>query len=119
MQRADTAVIGAGIAGLAHAYAAAGRGHRVVLFERNVRAVGASIRNFGLVWPIGVPEPLTDRALRSREIWLDLAGKAGLGASPTVHSCSPISLTSITCWLNLAQPRTRTAWVASCSPPRK
>ena len=81
-QHADIAVIGAGIAGLAHAYAAARRGHRVVLFERHQRAVGASIRNFGLVWPIGVPEALVDRALFGRKAWLDLAGKAGFTCQP-------------------------------------
>ena len=82
IRRADIAIIGAGIAGLAHAYAAAKRGYRVVLFERNLRAVGASIRNFGLVWPIGVPETLVDRALHGRSVWLDLARQAGFGCNP-------------------------------------
>ena len=82
IRRAEVAVIGAGIAGLAHAYAAAKRGYRVVLFERNVRAVGASIRNFGLVWPIGVPETLVDRALYGRNVWLELARQAGFGCNP-------------------------------------
>lgn len=82
-QEADIAVIGAGIVGLAHAYAAARRGHRVVLFERSERAVGASIRNFGLVWPVGLAlTPLYDRAMRSREIWLDLAARAGFWHEP-------------------------------------
>ncbi len=81
-QHADTGVIGAGIAGLAHAYAAARHGQRVVLFERHQRSVGASIRNFGLVWPIGVPEALVDRALFGRSTWLDLASKAGFTCQP-------------------------------------
>ncbi len=77
--RADVAVIGAGIVGLAHALAAAKQGKKVILLERNERAVGASIRNFGLVWPIGQPAgPLYERALRSRNIWLEIAEKSGI-----------------------------------------
>lgn len=76
---ADIAIVGAGIVGLAHAYAAAKRGYKVVLFERSERAIGASIRNFGLIWPIGQPSgKLYERALRSREIWLELSDKANL-----------------------------------------
>ncbi|WP_219413489.1 TIGR03364 family FAD-dependent oxidoreductase [Pseudonocardia nigra] len=73
----DVAVIGGGIVGLAHALAAARRGERVTLFERDERAVGASVRNFGLLWPIGQPADLYPRALRSREIWLDLLKRSG------------------------------------------
>lgn len=76
--RAQIAVVGAGIVGLAVAYAAIRRGMSVVLFERNAFAVGASVRNFGLVWPIGQPAgPTHDVALRSREIWLDYLKTAG------------------------------------------
>jgi FAD dependent oxidoreductase TIGR03364 len=77
-QQADVAVIGGGIIGLATAYHLAQQGRSVVLFERNTKAVGASIRNFGLLWPIGqAPGHAYQRAVRSCEIWKQVAGKAG------------------------------------------
>jgi len=83
LHHADVAVVGAGIVGLAHALAAAKRGLKVVVFDRNPAAVGASIRNFGMVWPIGQPTgSLLDRALRSRAIWIEVASKAGFHADP-------------------------------------
>lgn len=79
----DVAIVGAGIVGMAHALAAAKRGLSVVVFERNPYAVGASIRNFGMVWPIGQPAgQLYQRALKSREIWLEIASRAGFAADP-------------------------------------
>lgn len=73
----DILIVGAGIVGLAHALAAAKRGYKVTVFERNPYAVGASIRNFGMIWPIGQPQgSLRDRALKSREIWTEVALKA-------------------------------------------
>jgi FAD dependent oxidoreductase TIGR03364 len=75
----DVAVVGAGIVGLAIAYIAAQKGQKVAVFERHPRAVGASVRNFGLIWPVGQPAgPALDRALRSREVWLEIAGACGL-----------------------------------------
>lgn len=75
----DLAVVGAGIVGLAHALAAARRGLRVLVIERDAQANAASVRNFGLVVVSG-QEPGRQRRLaeRTRDIWLDLAGPAGI-----------------------------------------
>lgn len=75
----DAGVVGAGILGLAHAYHLAKRGLRVIVFERNPRAQGASVRNFGMIWPVGQPAgPLGVMANRSRELWLDVLRASGL-----------------------------------------
>ena len=80
---ADILIIGAGIVGLAHALAAAKRGFRVVVFERNPDAVGASIRNFGMIWPVGQPVGhLYERALKARQIWAEVAPQAGFHLDP-------------------------------------
>ncbi len=76
---ADVIIVGAGIVGLAVAYQAAKKGKKVVIIERSVQAQGASIRNFGLIWPIGQAKgPLLDRAMRSRTAWLTVAPEAGI-----------------------------------------
>jgi D-hydroxyproline dehydrogenase subunit beta len=78
-EAADVAIVGAGIIGLAHAYVAAKTGYRVSVFERNAAASGASVRNFGMVWPIGQSAgAMYQMALRSREIWRALLDEAGL-----------------------------------------
>ena len=83
-EKADIAVVGGGILGLAHASVLARTGKRVVLFERGQRAAGASVRNFGMVWPIGQPAgEMHQLALRSREIWLDTLVAARLNYRPT------------------------------------
>ena len=77
--RFDDIVVGAGIVGLAHAYHLARRGRRVAVFERSRKAEGASVRNFGMLWPIGQPFGEPRRlALRSLEIWLEVLRAAGL-----------------------------------------
>lgn len=81
---ADLAIVGAGIVGLAHAYHALKKGLKVVLFEKEQFAVGASVRNFGMIWPIGqaLGEGL-ELALRSREHWIDVSKAAGFWLNPS------------------------------------
>lgn len=89
MPARDVLIVGGGIVGLAHAYEAARRGLSVLLCERAPRAIGASIRNFGMIWPIGQPAGRAfRRALKSRETYLTLAPKAGFWLDPvgSVHA---------------------------------
>ena len=73
----DLIVVGAGIVGLAHALAAARRGLKVAVVERDTRAMSASVRNFGFVTVTGQAQGDTRRrALRSREVWAEIAPQA-------------------------------------------
>src|SRR5262245_8806804 len=75
--RKSAIVVGAGIVGLATARALAIRKYDVKVIERTDRAVGASIRNFGMIWPIGQPDGiLYERALLSAKIWKDICKEA-------------------------------------------
>ncbi|HKA42212.1 MAG TPA: TIGR03364 family FAD-dependent oxidoreductase [Burkholderiales bacterium] len=75
----DLAVVGAGIVGLAVALAASRRGWRVLVLDRESRAVGASIRNFGFITVTGQEAgPTWQRALRSRDIWSEICPQAGI-----------------------------------------
>lgn len=79
MKKKSAIVIGAGIVGLATARALAVRGYSVSVFERNEQAVGASIRNFGMIWPIGqATGPLFERAMLSRSIWKEICTEANI-----------------------------------------
>ncbi len=81
---ADIVVVGAGIIGLAHAWMAAREGRKVVVLERRLAAAGASVANFGLLWPIGQPAgAMLDRAMRSRALWIELLQAAGIPHKPT------------------------------------
>jgi FAD dependent oxidoreductase TIGR03364 len=78
-QHFDVLVVGAGIVGLAHALAARRAGLRVAVIDRDARAAGASIRNFGFITVTGQEAGITwRRAMRSRDVWAELAGPAGI-----------------------------------------
>ncbi|WP_192181155.1 TIGR03364 family FAD-dependent oxidoreductase [Mesorhizobium amorphae] len=78
-QQFDLAIVGAGIVGLAHALAAVRRGLSVVVIDRDAQANGASVRNFGFITVSGQERgQVWRRAMRSRDIWLEVAGPAGI-----------------------------------------
>jgi FAD dependent oxidoreductase TIGR03364 len=75
----DVVIVGSGIIGLAHASVAARQGLRVAVFDRSPRPLGASIRNFGMLWPIGQPPGhRLQTALNSRRLWLEWLNEAGI-----------------------------------------
>ena len=78
-QHNDLLIIGAGILGLSHAYAAARRGLKVRVFERSATPLGASVRNFGQALVTGQPPgQMLELARASRDIWGQWAQLAGL-----------------------------------------
>jgi FAD dependent oxidoreductase TIGR03364 len=75
----DLAVVGAGIVGLGCALAAARRGKRVVVIDRDAQANGASVRNFGFVTVSGqAAGAMWRRAGRSRDVWAEVAAEANI-----------------------------------------
>jgi glycine/D-amino acid oxidase-like deaminating enzyme len=67
-------VVGGGVFGTMHALFALARGATVVHLERDLVPSGATVRNFGLVWVSGrAPGRELQLALRSRELWEDIA----------------------------------------------
>jgi FAD dependent oxidoreductase TIGR03364 len=84
MPQHDLIVVGAGIVGLAHALAAARRGKRVLVLDRDAQANGASIRNFGFVTVTGQERGrVWELASRSAAIWREIAGPAGIAIEQT------------------------------------
>ena len=77
--RFDLAVVGAGIVGLATALAAARRGLRVIVIDRDAQANGASVQNFGFITVTGQErQQMWPRARRSCEVWHEVAAAAGI-----------------------------------------
>ncbi|UVJ43816.1 TIGR03364 family FAD-dependent oxidoreductase [Pseudomonas sp. LS1212] len=75
--QSDILIVGAGILGLSHAYAAARRGLRVRVFERSATPLGASVRNFGQALVTGQPPgQMLELAKASRPIWAQWAQQA-------------------------------------------
>lgn len=82
-------IIGSGIIGLAHALTARGAGYEVTVIDRDTRPVGASVRNFGTIWPIGLAfGPEREQGLMGMNRWRELAPLAGFHAD----SCGSVSL---------------------------
>lgn len=83
MSKKSAIVIGAGIVGLATARALAMKGYAVKIYECNLKASGASVRNFGMIWPIGQPAgKLYERAIRSRDCWKEIGNASKLWYDP-------------------------------------
>ncbi|MEJ0102354.1 MAG: FAD-dependent oxidoreductase [Bacteroidota bacterium] len=77
MAQRSAIVIGAGIAGLAAARSLAVRGYTVTVLERTQKAIGASIRNFGMILPVGQADgKFFERAMLSRAIWKQVCDDA-------------------------------------------
>jgi D-hydroxyproline dehydrogenase subunit beta len=75
----DLAVVGAGIIGLSCARAAALKGLRVVVIDRDSQSSGASVRNFGFITATGQERGAAwTRARRTCAIWEEVAQQAGI-----------------------------------------
>ena len=100
----DVAVVGAGIVGLAHALAAAKAGKRVVVIDRDPRANGASIRNFGFITVTGQARGESwGLARRTRDVWAEVAPEAGIAVEQRgliVTLRRPEAITVVDAFLN-------------------
>ena len=83
MSRGRIVIIGSGIIGLTHALTALEAGWKVTLLERHSRPLGASVRNFGTLWPIGCRfGEERDQALFGVNRWKKMASEIGLWTKP-------------------------------------
>jgi FAD dependent oxidoreductase TIGR03364 len=77
----DLVVVGAGVLGLAHALEAMRRGLSVVVVERDQRAIGASVQNFGHACVTTQMGRVLECALAARRTWVALAAEIGFWLS--------------------------------------
>ncbi len=83
MTRGRVVIVGGGILGLSHALTALEAGWSVTLLEKDGRPLGASVRNFGALWPIGCAfGPEREQALFGVKRWKELAEQAGFWIKP-------------------------------------
>ena len=102
----DVIVVGSGVVGMACAWAALQQGLQVTVLDRDPVCVGASIRNFGFVTVTGQGSGTTwRRARRSRDVWADLAPKAGI---EVLHTGL---------WVQARRAQARTVLQELCSRP--
>lgn len=111
----DVLVVGAGIVGLAHASAAAARGLSVIVIDRDDRAVGASVRNFGHVCTTAQSGELLEIAMVAREGWLRHSVAAGFvahesGAVTVARSAAELSVLEE---LSASRPRGQVALLSA------
>ena len=76
----DVLIVGAGIIGLAHATEALRRGLTVTIIDRDDRAVGASVQNFGHCCITAQSGELLELAMVARQRWLHFSEHAGFFA---------------------------------------
>lgn len=71
-------VIGSGIVSIATTLVLLDKGYQVRIIERNSTSMGASVRNFGMIWPIGQPKGIyLELANKSKSIWEKMSKIAG------------------------------------------
>jgi D-hydroxyproline dehydrogenase subunit beta len=111
LARPDLLVVGAGVVGLAHAVAALDRGMSVTVVDRDERAVGASVRNFGHGCVTGQVGEALAFAEHARGTWLRLAREAGFWAAETGTLVVARAEDELDCLVELAGERGRDAVV--------
>lgn len=101
----DLVVVGAGIVGLAHAVEAVARGISVTVVDRDERAVGASVQNFGhgcITAQVGAAQAFGEQG---RGTWLRMAREAGFWAAETGTLVVARAPEELACLTELAELR--------------